>query len=160
MKRTIKGSRVLVPKPGHFRVELRNGYVIWDVNENCKKAVKPVADQFGISVEEFLKRKTLGRLPGQITCRRKAHDAPRGFGVTPCNDRQLWTRIERAAAFGARYRGVPSKDKTQAFVWDSIMGWVDACEDDMILHPLTGRPIGDELEIERFRVAFELRPVR
>ena len=133
-----------------FFVETKNGQVKWNLDSECRKVVIPIADEFGMSAEQFLELYSRHRLPAQLVrgdrlCEEKA---PAGFGVAPCEEPSIQRRIRRAA----RFAGLSVND----FVWRALAGAVNCCEDDMILSPKTGRPVAADFELERFTVRREL----
>ena len=133
-----------------FVVETKNGQVKWNLDSECRKVVIPIADEFGMSAEQFLELYSRHRLPAQLVrgdrlCEEKA---PAGFGVAPCEEPSIQRRIHRAA----RFAGLSVKD----FVWRALAGAVNCCEDDMILSPKTGRPVARDFELESFTVTREL----
>lgn len=46
----------------------------------------------------------------------------------------MWERVERGAEF--------DEISIELFLWRAICSWVDCAEEDMVIHPRTGRPIG------------------
>ena len=145
MKTTLSNEAI-----NSFVVETKNGQVDWIVDSECRKVVIPIADEFGMSAEQFLELYSRHRLPAQLVrgdrlCEEKT---PAGFGVTLCEDRSIQKRIRRAA----RFAGLSVKD----FVWRALAGSVNCCEDDMILSPKTGRPVANDFELESFMVKHEL----
>jgi hypothetical protein len=133
-----------------FVVETKNGQIEWNLDSECRKIVLRIADEFGMSAEQFLELYSRHRLPAQLVrgdplCEEKA---PIGFGVTLCEDRSIRRRIRRAA----RFAGFSVKD----FVWRALAGCVNCCEDDMILNPKNGRPVANDAELESFMIKHEL----
>ena len=133
-----------------FVVETKNGQVEWKLDSECRKVVVRIADEFGMSAEQFLELYSRHCLPAQLVrgdrlCEEKA---PAGFGVTLCEDRSTRERIRRAA----RFAGLSVKD----FVWRALAGGVNCCEEDMILNPKNGRPLANDVELESFMVKHEL----
>ena len=127
-----------------FVVETNNGQIEWNLNSECRKVVIPIADQFGISAEQFLELYSRHRLPAQCVRGDRLYEqrAPAGFGVTLCEEPSIRKRIRRAA----RFAGFSVKD----FVWRALASAVNCCEDDMILNPKTGRPLANDVELEGF----------
>jgi len=133
-----------------FIVQTKNGQAEWNLDSECRKAVTPIADEFGMSAERFLELYSRHRLPGQLV-RGIGFDeerAPAGFSVTLCEEPSIRKRIHRAA----RFAGFSVKD----FVWRAVAGSVNCCEDEMILSPKTGRPIAHDVELEKFIMKREL----
>lgn len=133
-----------------FVVETKNGQVEWNLDSECRKVVIRIADEFGMSAEQFLELYSCHHLPAQLVrgerlCEEKA---PAGFGVTLCEDPSIRKRIRRAA----RFAGFSVKD----FVWRALAGCVNCCEDDMILNPKNGLPVANDFELESFMVKHEL----
>jgi hypothetical protein len=137
-----------------FAVEFENGRIEWKLNSKSLKVIRPLAQEFGLSVEKFLYLHTLGRLPAQLPRGNNLETAiaPAGFEVTLPKDPEMQKRIRRAARFGGHKS---AKD----FTWCMMSGWVDTLEEDMILSPKTGQPIGDELDdLEKFVAKHEYWP--
>jgi len=133
-----------------FIVQTRNGQAEWKLDSQCRKVVIPIADQFGISAEQFLELYSRHGLPAQLVRGDRLYEerAPAGFGVTLCEEPSTRKRIRRAA----RFAGFSVKD----FVWRALASSVNCCEDDMILSPKTGRPLVNDVELESFMVKREL----
>jgi len=133
-----------------FVVETKNGQVDWSLHSECRKVVIPIADEFGMSAEQFLELYSRRRLPAQLVRGDRLYEerAPAGFGVTLCEEPSIRKRIRRAA----RFAGFSVKD----FVWRALASSVNCCEDDMILSPKTGWPLADDVELESFMVKPEL----
>jgi hypothetical protein len=131
-------------------VETRNGQVEWNLNSECRKVLIPIADEFGLSMLQFLKRYSHRRLPAQSVRRSRLFEesAPAGFGVKLCQEPSIQQRIRRAA----RFAGFSVKD----FVWRALASSVNCCEEDMILSPKTGQPLASDVELESFMVTREL----
>jgi hypothetical protein len=129
-----------------FVVETKNGQVAWNLDSECRKALIPIADEFGLSVLQFLKNYSHHRLPAQLVRRDRLYEgsAPAGFAVTLCEEPSIRQRIHRAA----RFAGFSVKD----FVWRALASSVNCCEDDMILSPKTGQPLASDVELESFMV--------
>jgi hypothetical protein len=129
-----------------LKVEKKNAIVVWNVNAKCRHVVKPIADEFGMSVEQFLQRYTEGRLPAQIPQRGTVDEFEYDARTTwefKCSDPDLVKRIERTAAF--RQVSLP------AMIADAIMGYVECFEDDMIISPKTGAAFADDRVLELFK---------
>ena len=133
-----------------FTVELENGRVEWNLDSECRKVVTPIATEFGMSVEQFLTLYTCDRLPAQLVRGNDLDEgrAPAGFSVRQSKDPSIRDRIRRAAQL-AGCRSV------KEFVWFSVANSVNCCEDDMVLSPKTGRPIGHALLLHRFIMSRE-----
>ena len=133
-----------------FNPQTTNYQAEWTFDSECRKAVTPIADEFGMSAEQFLELYSHHRLPAQLV-RGSGLDeerAPAGFSVTLCEEPSIRKRIRRAAQFA----GFSVKD----FVWRAVAGSVNCCEDDMIVSPRTGRPLAHEVELENFIMKREL----
>jgi hypothetical protein len=133
-----------------FIVQTKNGQAEWNLDSQCRKVVIPIADAFGISAEQFLELYSRHGLPAQLVRGDRLYEerAPAGFGVTLCEEPLIRKRIRRAA----RFAGFSVKD----FVWRALASSVNCCEDDMILSPKTGRPLANDVELERFMVKRKL----
>ena len=133
-----------------FNPQTTNGQAEWNLDSECRKAVTPIADEFGMSAERFLELYSRHRLPGQLVrgIGLDEQRTPVGFSVTLCEEPSIQKRIRRAA----RFAGLSVKD----FVWRAVAGSVNCCEDDMILSPKTGRPIAHDVELEKFIMKREL----
>jgi hypothetical protein len=129
-----------------FVVETKNGQVEWKLDSEFRKVMIPIADEFGMSAQQFLELYSHKRLPAQSVRGDRLYEerAPAGFGVTLWEDPPFRKRIRRAA----RFAGFSVKD----FVWRALAGSVNCCEDDMILSPKTGRPLANDVELESFMV--------
>lgn len=83
-----------------LRVPLKTCVHTWKVNAKCRRIAKPIAAEFGMSVEQFLERWSHNRLPGQL--QRPSPDVepgvepPAGFKIR-CTDSELRAKIQRAA---------------------------------------------------------------
>ena len=133
-----------------FIPQTKNGQAEWNLDSEFRKVVTPIADEFGMSAEQFLELYSHHRLPAQLV-RGSGLDeerAPAGFSVTLCEESSIQKRIRRAA----RFAGLSVKD----FVWRALASSVNCCEDDMILSPKTGRPLANDVELESFMVKREL----
>jgi hypothetical protein len=133
-----------------FIVKTKNGQAEWNLNSECRKVVSPIANEFGMSAEQFLELYSRHRLPAQLVrgLRLDEEKAPAGFSVTLCSEPSIQKRIRRAA----RFAGSSVKD----FVWRALASSVNCCEEDMILSPKTGRPLAHDVELENFMVRREL----
>src|SRR5437870_4778062 len=71
-----------------FVVETKNGQVDWSLHSECRKVVIPIADEFGMSAEQFLELYSRRRLPAQLVRGDRLYEerAPAGFGVTLCEE--------------------------------------------------------------------------
>jgi hypothetical protein len=84
-------------------MEVKRGAAMWDISPDCIRVVKPIADQFGMSVEQFLDGYSGRSLPGQLTPQeakslaKSLHRFVLGFRFE-CDDPEM-TRIRRAARF-------------------------------------------------------------
>ena len=110
--------------------------VTWNINARCRKKLEPVVAEFGLSVEHFLKRFSLGRLPRQLSRPISASriKLPRGTKVKfECSDKDVAARIERAAAFD----GIGVEE----FLYHTILDTIGCIEEEMIISPTTGQPI-------------------
>ncbi len=139
--------------PRWFRIELSNGYMVWDLNAKFRRILKPIAEKFDVSIEEFLRLYSENKLPKQPKRehRLNEHAVPAGFFVDLGNDTSVLERIARAAEF--------SGQTIAELAWQSISGFVDCCEDDMIFSPETGEPIGDECPFGEFLLSSHRWPV-
>jgi hypothetical protein len=110
--------------------------------------LKTVANEFGMSVEQFLqtcRRRGLRKLPGQLPNRSFFEDQDRDISLNlddALRESSAWKRIKRAA----RFQGQTPEE----FVTHSIMEMVRTLEDDMLLSPRTGEPVCDIAELEEF----------
>jgi hypothetical protein len=113
-----------------LRVELVNGFEVWDLNAKCRRIVRPIAKAFGISIEEFLRRLSRNELPGQPKQERLLAGSrmPVGFAVNVGEDAGVRARLERAAKFD-RTRTVDQ------MIWAAIAGDADCAEEIMIFKP-------------------------
>lgn len=129
-----------------LRVKLVNGYQDWNLNDECRRTVRPIAKAFGVSMEEFLRLYSRNELPNQQNGDRALEKCrvPRGFLVNLGNNSRLSARLERAAKFGER--------SINQFVWGAIAGSIDCHEEDMIFDPKTGEPIGDGCGLSKFHL--------
>jgi hypothetical protein len=137
-----------------LKIEKKGHTVVWNVNADCRRAIKPIAAEFGMTLEEFLKRYSAQSLPAQITPRhsKEEYKFKKGTGVKfACDDPALMSRIQRAAAFGER--SLPE------FIMQAIMGAVECDEDDMIMNPKTGEPFADDGCVDQF-CCFEFREAK
>ncbi|MBE7157210.1 MAG: hypothetical protein INR62_02020 [Rhodospirillales bacterium] len=102
------------------------------VSDEQMAQAEKLAVHFGVGARQFLALLALGDLPGQP----QKDDTMTGLLFTEhvtfaCSDRKLLRRIRRAAkASGLSVEG---------FVASAVAGYVDTCEEDMIVHPRTGR---------------------
>jgi hypothetical protein len=133
-----------------FVVVTKNGQVEWNLDSECRKAVIPIAHEFGMSGEQFLELYSRHHLPAQLVHSDRLYEekAPAGFSITLCEEPSIRKRIRRAAQFA----GLSVKD----FVWRAVASSVNCCEDDMILSPKTGRPLAGDVELESFMVTRKL----
>jgi hypothetical protein len=133
-----------------FIPQTKNGQAEWNLDSEFRKVVTPIADEFGMSAEQFLELYSHHRLPAQLVrgIGLDEERAPAGFSVTLCEESSIQKRIRRAA----RFAGFSVKD----FVWRALASSVNCCEDDMILSPKTGRPLANDVELESFMVKREL----
>src|SRR5213080_2351124 len=133
-----------------FVVETKNGQVEWNLDSEFRKVVIPIADEFGMSVLQFLELYSRHRLPAQSVRGDRLYEqrAPASFGVMLREAPSIRKRIRRAV----RFTGFSVKD----FVWRALAASVNCCEDDMILSPKTGWPLADDVELESFMVKPEL----
>lgn len=140
--------------PNLFRVEQANGYAVWNLNAEFRKILKPIADEFGVSIEEFLRLYSRGELPNQPENEPHLEHVPipAGFAFEPGDDSDITARILRAAEFSGR--------TVAELVWDAVSGFVACCEDDMIFSPKTWRkPVGDEVNFGKFLIESHRWPV-
>ena len=125
-----------------LRVQLKVGYQDWNVNAECRRVVKPIAKIFGVSVEEFLRLYSRYELPNQpkrnvrSASLRRQPRRPAAFRLT-LGSRVLEKRLTRAAKF--------SRLAPDTFVWNAVLSQIECCEEDMICHPTSGEPIGDDM---------------
>jgi hypothetical protein len=136
-----------------FTVEIQNGLVEWKLDEECRRVVQPIADEFGMGLEQFLTLYTRHRLPAQLVDGNDVDEknTPRGFTVGACEDRLIWNRVRRCAEFAGQ--------SVREFVWQSIASGVNCCEEDMVLSPKTGKLIGNDCELETFIVRREYHEI-
>lgn len=127
---------------------------MWNLNAKFRKILKPIAEKFGVPIQEFLRLYSHGALPNQPRRRRSLTEVmPVNFEVdTFVWDKRALARIERAAAFSGR--------TVKEAIWESVAGFVDCCEDDMIFCPKTGEPVGDECDFGKFLLSEHRCPVR
>jgi hypothetical protein len=130
-----------------FTVEDKHGRTEWNLNSKALKVIKPLAKEFGMSVEKFLYLHTLQRLPGQLPrgaamSRLMTDLAPAGFAVTLPDDPEIQKRIRRAAKFDGR--------TVKDYVWNCLSTSVDCLEDELLLSPRTGRPIAECIDLHGF----------
>ena len=64
-----------------LRVPLKTCVHTWKVNAKCRRIAKPIAAEFGLSVEQFLARWSHNRLPIAIELTRRPRTELRGHGV-------------------------------------------------------------------------------
>ena len=118
--------------------------IIWDINAECCKAVEPIAEQFNMTVPEFLEAKIRGKLPGQRDGRpswNKVPKMPKGFAVTIGDPK--WQHILEVVA---RYqKSTPEKE-----VWRDFVGYVESFLDDTIQHPATGEILCEDDAFDKF----------
>jgi len=90
-----------------FIVETKYGGIEWNLNSECREVVTPIAQEFGMGVEQFLTLYTRGRLPAQPVLGNDVDEdrPPPGFAITDPKDRSTWNRVRKAA----RFEGKPSK---------------------------------------------------
>jgi hypothetical protein len=130
-------------------VKLKNGVDVWKLTPALRAMAQPIAKRLGLSLAEFLTRLSTWQLPGgpQTEITNDLQDdppsVPAGFRVKPCNDLQVWKRVERAAEFD----GI----SVELFVWKAIASTVVCLEADLISDPVDGRPLGNALELYEFR---------
>jgi hypothetical protein len=136
-----------------FTVETQNGLVEWKLDAECRRVVQPIADEFGMGVEQFLTLYTRHRLPAQLVRGNPVdeNELPAGFSVTACEDPLIWNRARRCAQFAGQ--------SVKEFVWQSIASGVNCAEEDMVLSPKTGNLIGHDCELETFIVRRELHEI-
>jgi hypothetical protein len=149
---TVLGRKEMpaTKNPHSFRVELTNGYVLWNLNAKFRRILKPIAKKLRVSVEEFLRLYSRDELSNQQHGRRLSKcKIPAGFsvniGAASVSDKLLQrmdlpARIARAAKFTER--------TVEELVWNSVASHVDCCEEDMIFSPATGEPIADVMGCE------------
>lgn len=133
-----------------FIVDSKNSQSKWNLDQECQKVAIRVADEFGMSVEQFLDLYSRHRLPAQLVRgdRLSQEKAPAGFSVALCKDPLAQMRIRRAARFADL--------SVEDFVWRTLASAVNCCEDDMILSPKTGRPVAGDFDLESFMMRREL----
>ena len=120
---------------------------IWDLLVDMKNTiVKKAADEFGMSVDQFLKLFRLRKLPGQLPSRSffdaqdSEIDLDLKFNARTMRSSPAWKRIKRMARFN---------DQTvRGFVTYAIMEAVRGSEEVAILSPRTGEPICRDWDIE------------
>lgn len=104
-----------------------------------------------MTLEGFLRAFTRGKL------RSKPHgglqetaglQVPAGFKVEPCNDKAMWSRVERGAEF--------DETSIELFLWRAICSWVDCAEEDMVIHPRTGQSIARGCELREDALSLRL----
>jgi hypothetical protein len=108
------------------------------------KSIEPIAKEFGMDVDRFLRLYNLNRLPGQLPNRGFSQDQDSEINLDINLDgtkkSPAWKRIKRAADF--------SGQTVSEFVTTTIMEAVRAEEEIMILSPRTGKPICDRWLID------------
>ena len=129
-------------------VKTTNGHDVWTLSPDCIKAVRPIAREFSMSVEEFLTRYTTNRqdfivMPEHKNTWDDPGAAPHGFEAPSIRNHELRKRIERTAEFFGK--------SVVDLVWEAIAREVVMAESMMILSPKTGRPIGDSGEFDNYR---------
>lgn len=151
-----QAAKKTTPRPakGELKVKLKNGFDLYRVDSKCRKTCGPVAKKFGLTVERFLAKLSRHTLPGQLPqgsrFEEEVTSPPEGFRISLGHDEGLCQRVVRAAQF--------TEQSVDEFVWKTLAGSVSLYEEDMILDPKDFlNPIGDELEIESFRIAYERR---
>lgn len=128
----------------YFTVQTDYGHIVWNLNDKLRKILRPIAAEFDLTVKGFLTQYSRSSLPGQLL-RPEEPPMMQGFKAESlCFDKETWARLERAAILG-------EKDINK-FVWGAIASFITCYEEDMILSPRTGRPIGDEAELEEFQI--------
>jgi hypothetical protein len=108
--------------------------------------IKSIANEFGMSVEQFKQAlKHRRRLPGQLPSRSFFEDQDSeidlGLDLKPLKKSPAWNRIKRAAKF--------QRVTVKEFVTHSILEMARTLEEDMILSPRTGKPICDIARLPR-----------
>jgi hypothetical protein len=129
-----------------LRVELVNGFDLWNLNAKCRRAVTPLAKAFGVSVPGFLRLLSRDELPGQPKQGRlrllAGTKMPVGFAVNVGDDAGVVARLERSVKFDR----VKTIDQ---LVWDAIAGDTDCAEEIMIFKPEPAdRLVAMEIEYE------------
>jgi hypothetical protein len=111
-----------------------------------KTDIEPIANEFEMSVDRFLRVYKLNRLPGQLPDRNFSEDQDQDGGVdlglelAGMRKSPAWKRIKRAAD--------SSGQTVKEFVTESIMDHVRCEEETMILSPRTGKPICDRWALD------------
>jgi hypothetical protein len=144
-ERFTPSPRRLFLLPMKLRVQLKNGYQDWNVNNACRRVVRPIANTFGVTVEEFLRLYSRNELPNQpvVSSSTRGSDMPRGFDLC-LGKGPLQKRLQRAARF--------AEQTVAQFVWTAVIGSITCSEEDMIFCPMTGIVIGDSLKLHRFQL--------
>jgi len=149
-----KNKRKRATRSNPVRIELENGYQVWNLTAGFRRTLQPIAAAFSVSVEEFLRLYSRAELPGQEMRQPNLErlPIPAGFALNAGNNPDLTARIARAAAFSGR--------TVQALAWDAVSGFVTCCEDDMIFDPRRpGAPVGDEVAFGKFLLESRRWPV-
>ena len=135
-------------------VKKDHSWVKWEINEECRKTVEPIAREFGMSIERFLKLFTLDKLPAQLPSRDFSEDQDEdvdlnlNFVALSCS--KAWPRIWRAA----KVEGL----SVEEFLTEAIMDNVRGAEEDMVLSPRTGELIASAFELRDFIIEEEEHP--
>ena len=115
--------------------------VTYKLDARARRKLKPIADEFDLSIDEFVTHYACDKLPGQPTKKLEwsADDELAGrladaiFKANP----SAFARIQNASLL--------IKDSPADFIWKAIGSFVECDEEDMLLSPKTGRPIADRL---------------
>ena len=119
---------------------------VWAISPQLLKVAKPIARKLSISVAELLTRDTNGELVAVPEIKSDLAEArnqpPSGFRAPTMGNPDLDRRMRRAAEF---YGETPTE-----LAWRAIADEIALAEGSMITDK-SGRPIGDTLDLEKFR---------
>jgi hypothetical protein len=126
-----------------LKVETKNFVKEWRLDSDAQRAIKPIADEFGFGITQFLRLFSLGALPGQGR-RSKCDEAkmPKGFAVNLGENPSICARVRRAAS----YDGLSIEE----FAWRAITSSVNCIEEDTIRNPKTGEIITEDDDVRQF----------
>ena len=127
----------------------------WAINDESRQVLQPIANEFGLSIESFLKAYTFRKLPGQLPNTEFAEEQDAtidlGLDLKSLRRSDAWKRISRAARF-------TEAESVKQFLTDAVMDLVRVCEENMVMSPRTGKPIAHEAAVDRFRIFAEYFP--
>ena len=131
-----------------LKIEKKGFTVVWNLNAQCRRVVEPIAAEFGMTLEQFLKRHSANSLPAQITPQDEYKFKKRTSAQFACDDQGLMSRIQRAATF--------RETSLSEYIMEAIVSFVNCDEEEMIISPKTGEPFVEDEVIHQFR-CFESR---